>query len=94
MLLGMTLSPQTLGNQRIIPLPGVTTTVADMVSALQRVAGDDVTKLIRWEPDATIQRIVESWPSRVEAPRARALGFTADPDFDAIVQAHIEDTAV
>lgn len=93
MLLGMTLSPETLGNQRIIPLPGVTTTVADMVAALQRVAGDDVAKLIRWEPDATIQRIVESWPSKVEAPRARALGFTADADFDAIVRAHIEDTA-
>jgi len=67
--------------------------VADMVAALQRVAGDEATQLIRWEPDATIQRIVESWPSKVEAPRARALGFTADPDFDAIVRAHIEDTA-
>jgi nucleoside-diphosphate-sugar epimerase len=93
MLRAMTLSPQTLGNERIIPLPGVTTTVADMVSALQRVAGVEVAKLIRWEPDATIQRIVESWPSQVEAPRARALGFSADADFDAIVRAHIEDTA-
>lgn len=62
MLLGMTLSPQTLSGERIIPLPGVTTTVADMVAALQRVAGDKATQLIRWEPDATIQRIVESWP--------------------------------
>ena len=93
MLLGMTLSPQTLGGERIIPLPGVTTTVADMVEALKREAGDKAAQLIRWEPDATIQRIVESWPSKVEAPRARALGFTADPDFDAIVRAHIEDTA-
>ncbi|MEG5263070.1 D-erythronate dehydrogenase [Pseudomonas sp. JDS28PS106] len=92
MLRGMTLSPETLGDQRIIPLPGISTTVADMVAALQRVAGADVTRLIRWEPDATIQRIVESWPSRVEAPRARALGFSADADFDAIVRAHIEDT--
>lgn len=92
MLRGMTLSPETLGDQRIIPLPGISTTVADMVAALQRVAGADVARLIRWEPDATIQRIVESWPSRVEAPRARALGFSADADFDAIVRAHIEDT--
>lgn len=91
MLRAMTLSPDTLGAQRVIPLPGVSTTVAQMVAALQRVAGVEVTKLIRWEPDATIQRIVESWPSKVEAPRARALGFTADPDFDAIVRAHMED---
>lgn len=92
MLRGMTLSPETLGNQRIIPLPGISTTVADMVAALQRVAGPGVTRLIRWQPDASIQRIVESWPSKVEALRARALGFSADADFEAIVRAHIEDT--
>ena len=93
MLHAMLLSPETLGDERIIPLPGVTTTVAEMVAALQRVAGADVVKLIRWEPDATIQRIVEGWPSKVDAPRARALGFNADADFDAIIRAHIEDTA-
>jgi nucleoside-diphosphate-sugar epimerase len=93
MLLAMTLAPSALGERRIIPLPGLTTTVADMVAALQRVAGDEAVKLIRWEPDATIQRIVESWPSQVDAPYARSLGFTADADFDAIVKAHIEDTA-
>ncbi|HEX8594397.1 MAG TPA: D-erythronate dehydrogenase [Pseudomonas sp.] len=93
MLHAMVLSPETLGDERIIPLPGVTTTVADMVSALERVAGPEAVKLIRWEPDATIQRIVESWPSQVDAPRARALGFKADPDFDTIIRAHIQDTA-
>ncbi|WP_277961112.1 D-erythronate dehydrogenase [Pseudomonas sp. RIT-To-2] len=93
MLLAMTLAPEALGNQRVIPLPGLTTTVADMVAALERVAGPEAVKLIRWEPDATIQRIVESWPSRVEAPYARSLGFKADPDFDTLIRAHIEDTA-
>ncbi|WP_040262561.1 D-erythronate dehydrogenase [Pseudomonas massiliensis] len=94
MLQSATLAAWTLGEQRVIPLPGITTTVAEMIAALERVAGAEVTRLIRWEPDPTIQRIVESWPSQVRTPRARALGFTADPDFDAIVRAHIEDTAV
>lgn len=93
MLLAMTLAPSALGERRIIPLPGLTTTVADMVAALERIAGPEAVKLIRWEPDATIQRIVESWPSQVDAPYARSLGFSADADFDTIVQAHIEDTA-
>lgn len=93
MLLAMTLAPSTLGDRRIIPLPGLTTTVADMVAALERIAGAGAVKLIRWEPDATIQRIVESWPSQVDAPYARSLGFCADADFDTIVQAHIADTA-
>ncbi|MNF13803.1 hypothetical protein D3C80_2157740 [compost metagenome] len=48
--------------------------------------------LIQWQPDATIQRIVESWPTLVEASRAKALGFSCDVDFDSIVRAHIEDT--
>lgn len=93
MLLAMSLSPQRLGSERIIPLPGLTTTVADMVAALERVAGRGAVELIRWEADASIQRIVESWPSQVDAPRARALGFKADADFDSIVRAHMEDTA-
>ncbi|WP_226504663.1 D-erythronate dehydrogenase [Pseudomonas sp. MWU16-30317] len=93
MLLAMTLSPQRLGSERIIPLPGLTTTVADMVAALERVAGCAAVELIRWETNATIQRIVESWPSQVDAPRAQALGFKADADFDSIVRAHLEDTA-
>lgn len=92
MLLAMSLSPQRLGSERIIPLPGLTTTVADMVAALERVAGRGAVELIRWEADASIQRIVESWPSQVDAPRARALGFKADADFDSIVRAHMEDT--
>jgi nucleoside-diphosphate-sugar epimerase len=93
MLLAMTLSAQRLGSERIIALPGLTTTVADMVAALERVAGRAAVELIRWEADATIQRIVESWPSQVDAPRARALGFKADADFDSVVRAHLEDTA-
>lgn len=93
MLLAMTLSAQRLGSERIIPLPGLTTTVADMVAALERVAGPEAVALISWEADATIQRIVESWPSQVDAPRARSLGFMADADFDSIVRAHLEDCA-
>lgn len=93
MLLAMTLSPKRLGSERIIALPGLTTTVADMVAALERVAGRAAVELIRWETDATIQRIVEGWPRQVDAPRAQALGFKADADFDSIVRAHLEDTA-
>ena len=92
MLHAMQLSNERLGSERIIPLPGLTLSVADMVTALERVAGPEVCELIRWEPDAVIQRIVESWPSNVEAKRALSLGFTSDADFESIVRAHIEDT--
>jgi hypothetical protein len=48
-------------------------------------------KLIRREPNPVIEKIVAGWPTAFEARRARALGFTADSGFDAIVTAHIED---
>jgi nucleoside-diphosphate-sugar epimerase len=87
----MQLSNQTVGAERTIPLPGITVIVAEIVAALERAAGPQAAARIRWEPDAGIQRIVDSWPVRVHAERAAALGFPCDTDFDSIVRAHIED---
>lgn len=94
MLHAMRLGEEKLGSERTIPLPGITVSIGEMVSALERIASPAAAKLIRWEPNAEIQRIVTSWPSRVEAARARALGFRSDRDFETIVRAHIEDESV
>jgi nucleoside-diphosphate-sugar epimerase len=91
MLYAMSLSDATIGVERTLLLPGLTLRVSDMVQSLARVGGAALTELIEWIPDAQVQRIVESWPTRVEATRAKALGFQADSDFDAIVRAYIED---
>jgi nucleoside-diphosphate-sugar epimerase len=87
----MELPSEELGTTRHINLPGTTYTVAEMVAALERVAGSAVTARIRWEPDATIQRIVAGWPQRFATPRAERLGFAADTSLDEIVRQHIED---
>jgi D-erythronate 2-dehydrogenase len=79
------------GLNRTLALPGITTTVDAMVDALAAVAGQAAVDRIRWEPDPAIQRIVETWPVRAEARRARSMGFTDDGSFDAILLAHIED---
>ncbi|MEL7026145.1 MAG: D-erythronate dehydrogenase [Pseudomonadota bacterium] len=80
-----------LGAWRTVNLPGLSVTVADMIEALRRSAGSSAVDLIRSKPDATIERIVGSWPARFEAQRALELGFSADPDIDAIIAAHLED---
>ena len=36
-------------------------------------------------------RIVDGWPHRFDAARARALGFVAEQSFDDIIRIHIED---
>jgi nucleoside-diphosphate-sugar epimerase len=87
----MQLPESAWGRNRTLALPGITVTVDTMVDALARVAGAAAADRIRWEPDPAIQHIVETWPVRAEAGRARSMGFTDDGTFDAILLAHIED---
>ncbi len=79
------------GPTRSLNVPGLSTTVSEMVAALQRVAGDGPLHYIAWEPDAAIQRIISSWPGVFTSARARQLGFQADASMDDIVRAFIED---
>lgn len=92
MIQAATLSPNQLADNRIIPLPGLTVTVQQMLDALEKVAGKSVVDLVQWQEDKTIQRIVQSWPVQVKAEYAESLGFKADENFESIIQAHIEDT--
>ena len=91
LLRAMRLPDSVWGANRTLPLPGITVTVGTMVDVLARVAGEAAAERIRWQPDPAIQRIVESWPVRAEARRARSLGFTDDGSFEAILRAHLED---
>src|SRR5690606_7663492 len=92
MIQAATLSPNQLADNRIIPLPGLTVTVQQMLDALEKVAGKSAVDLVQWQEDKTIQRIVQSWPVQVKAEYAESLGFKADENFESIIQAHIEDT--
>jgi D-erythronate 2-dehydrogenase len=85
------LPPSAFGADRSLLLPAVTVTVAEMVAALERAAGKDCAKLIAWQPDRAIQRIVESWPRALRATRARSFGIAPDRDIDEIVAAFIAD---
>ncbi len=76
---------------RSVILPGLTVTVGEMVETLRRVAGEEVAARVRFAPDPRIQAIVAGWPARFAAERGRALGFSADADFEEILRAHIED---
>jgi nucleoside-diphosphate-sugar epimerase len=85
------LARETLGARINLTMPGVCCTVGEQIAALKRVAGDKVAARIRRAPDELVARIVAGWPSRFAPTRALELGFTVEPDFDAIIRAHIED---
>jgi D-erythronate 2-dehydrogenase len=85
------LAPETLGPRVNLSMPGVCCTVADQIAALKRIAGERAVARIRREPDALVVRIVDGWPQRIEARRARELGFKAESSFEEIIRIHIDE---
>jgi nucleoside-diphosphate-sugar epimerase len=92
LLCAATSSEESWGGRSAVTLPALTVTVADMVAALERVGGPAVSTLIDWVPDPAVARLVTSWPARIRADRAQALGLSPDPDFGSIVRAYLAET--
>lgn len=82
------------GPRRVLNLPGITVTVAEMIEAMAKIAGARAAKRVSWKPDARIEAIVKTWPVRFATPRALAMGFEADPGIDAVIRDYIADEAV
>jgi D-erythronate 2-dehydrogenase len=72
-------------------LPALTCTTGEMAAALERVAGKAVADLIDWTPDATIRKIVATWPARINAQRAKGLGLLPEPDFETLIREYIRE---
>ena len=81
------------GPRVALNLPAITTSVGEMAQALERVAGPAATALIDWLPDARVAAIVTSWPSRIAARRAQALGLLPDADFETIIRDYVRENA-
>ncbi|MBH03389.1 MAG: NAD-dependent epimerase [Xanthomonadales bacterium] len=90
----LTLHGDAIGALRTLNLPGITTRVADMVSALERSAGAEAVARIEYARDPAIEAIVASFPARFDTRREAALGFDQDRDFDAVVAAYREETGI
>lgn len=88
------LASDALGADRALTLPGISVTVAEMVAALERVAGPAAVRRIRWERDPRIDAMVMGWPGAIRADRARALGFPADESFEDIIRQYVDEAAL
>src|SRR5258706_1408273 len=88
------LPPETWGTQRWLNLPGITASVAEMVEAMRKVAGDAAAKRVHYKPDARIQAIVKTWPVNFRTPRALAMGFKPDADVQSVIRDYIADEKI
>jgi len=76
---------------RTINLPGISVTVREMLDGLKRITDDATLSLVKFKPDAAINKIVSSWPGAIDNTRAEQLGFFADHNFDNFIRQHLRD---
>ena len=79
------------GSAGAVNLPGLTTTVGEMVAAMGRVAGAETMKRVEWKEDPAIMKLVRTWPGDFVTNRAEKMGFVHDASFDDVVKAYMEE---
>jgi D-erythronate 2-dehydrogenase len=79
-----------MGLDRSIDPPGISTTVAHLLQALEELA-PGASSHVKRMADETIAAIVSTWPPGFEALHARTLGFSAHEPILEVVRAFIED---
>jgi nucleoside-diphosphate-sugar epimerase len=84
-----------LGAHRAVGLPGLATSVEEMLAALARAGERHGRRLgpVEVAPDPAVEAIVTSWPASWDHARAVALGLRADASLDEIVDAYLADFA-
>ena len=85
----MELPPDAWGWNRTLNAPGITVSVAEALSALEKVAGRECAARVRFERDAGIEKIVLGWPAHFDTVRAERLGFKADGGIEEVIRAHM-----
>ena len=72
-------------------LPALNVSVAQMLSALEAVAGPAVRARVKMQRDERIAGIVANWPRGASAARAARLGLTPEISFEDIIRQYITD---
>jgi nucleoside-diphosphate-sugar epimerase len=79
-----------MGLDRSVDPPGISTTVAHLLQALEQVAPGATAHVKRVE-DKAIAAIVSTWPPAFEALHARTLGFSSHEPVLEVIRAFIAD---
>ena len=91
LILGAELAAADLGQNRAMIMPGLRATIAEMIAALTTVAGPDPARLIQWQPQPEIEKIVTGWRFDFRPEKALRLGLRADDSFEDNVRFYMED---
>ena len=89
----VSLPASALAGRRIVNLPGLSVSSAEMLDSLERLGGSAARARVRCEIDPHIARIVGTWPEAIDVSRSLSLGFVRDHDIDAVVRQFISGMA-
>jgi nucleoside-diphosphate-sugar epimerase len=70
--------------------PALRCRVGDMAAALERIS-PEAARLLDWQLDPAITKLVDTWPGHVTSARANALGLHANADFESIIREYIRE---
>lgn len=85
LLHGACMDTHALGPRRMVQMPALHLTMAEVVQAIARAHGPECFKLVRYEPQTAVQRLFASYPP-LRTPMAEALGFRHDGSADVLTQ--------
>ncbi len=85
LLHGASIDTHELGPRRMVQMPALHLTMAEVVQAIARAYGPECFKLVRYEPQPAVQRLFASYPP-LSTPMAEALGFRHDGSADRLTQ--------
>lgn len=69
-----------------VNIPGISTSVDEMLAALERKAGAAAVKRVRFERDPRIEAIVGSWPQDFDTSTALSLGFAPESSLNDMIE--------
>jgi nucleoside-diphosphate-sugar epimerase len=80
-----------LGIDRVVNLPALEVTVADMLAALE--ATGRATGRVTVAPDPAIEAVIATWPGRWRADRAATLGLPRDSSLEDVIEQYLADAS-
>jgi nucleoside-diphosphate-sugar epimerase len=88
---GAEIAEADLGMNRCMMMPGRMWSIRQLVEAMTAVAGPEPAKLIRWQAQPEIQRIVTGWRFDLRPEKALKLGLDADESFEENIRYYLQD---
>lgn len=91
LILGAEVSAEKLGTDRCMIMPGKMLSIGQMIDAMTAVCGPEPARLIRWESQPEIEKIVRGWRFDLRPERGLALGLRAGDSFEENVRNYLTE---